>query len=172
MSLTRKRLIVLELMQGTPSAPKTGQIVHGSLLKSGENNCCRLNGVARDCQSLLNPVALLCFDSYKIDYSPQQPNGIPGDLPMYSIHFAISDLSLDRASAVHFRSAFAMGCKSRIRDRLQLVSPKPPYTLCGLGGLGPERQGQGDVFSPRATGRDVRWPLPDFSLEVAWHDKE
>src|ERR1035437_9754870 len=56
------------------SAPKTGQTVYGSLLKSSEYNCFRLNCLAHPCRSLLILVALLCFDRYKIDYSPKFPD--------------------------------------------------------------------------------------------------
>jgi hypothetical protein len=49
-----------------PSAPKAGKSICGVLLKSRENNCSELNGLARPKLTLLNLVALGCFDSYKI----------------------------------------------------------------------------------------------------------
>jgi hypothetical protein len=38
------------------SAPKTGQTTYCSLLKSGEHNCFRLNGMARISRPILNSV--------------------------------------------------------------------------------------------------------------------
>jgi hypothetical protein len=53
------------------SAPKAGQNVYGNLLKLSDYKCLLWNDLARPSQPLLNPVALECFDSYKIDYSEE-----------------------------------------------------------------------------------------------------